>query len=230
MRFYGPFSRVIQAGYRIFHPGWRAENVPDGGRPVVFIIHHQNMFGPIHAIGILPVDAHMWSLECFTNQQTCFEHYYTYTYQIRYGWSKPRSYIMAKICSLVVPRLLNSFRAIPVRHDMGSMLTLRKALAALQRGEHMAICPDVEYSSPSPEMGEMYKGFLLLGRMYQKKTGQALPYVPVYCSKVRKRVICGEPIVFEEVETYTPEMQDEWIETLREGVNALGRQSGDIPG
>lgn len=228
MKVYGPFVRTLKVIFRGVRPGWTAEMRNDPNEPAVYIVHHQNMFGPLHAIGILPVEMHMWSLHNFCDHKKCFDQFYTFTYTKRYGWPRPVAWCMARLLSRIVPAILHSARVFPVYHDANSLSTMRKSMDALRRGESIVICPDIAYDDPSPAMGEMYPGFLLLSRMYaHAQDGKALPYVPVYASKKLRKVVCGEPLRFK----VTPDFADRQAEmetSLRDAVNSLGCECGDI--
>lgn len=225
---YNWFGRTIQAGYRFFHQRWRvdAENMrQDGG--AVYLIHHQNMFGPLHAIGLLPVDAHMWSLSCFFDCKTCFEQFYHYTYRERFGWPKALAFPMAWVASRVVPAVLASFRAIPVYRNEANLSTIRKSLDALCRGENLAICLDKDYASSDASVGEVYSGFLMLGKLYYRKTGKRLPFVPMYCSRRQRKLCFAEPVYVEET-AHLKDVENTAAQEIVNRMNGLGASCGDI--
>ena len=66
-------------------------------------------------------------------------------------------------------------------------------------------------------VGELYKGFLLLERMYCAKTGKHLPFVPIVV-KPRKRIAIGQPVFFADGD---PEAQMEGV--IQELQRALSR-------
>lgn len=229
MRGYNGFARVLRWGYRAIHPRWRVlgEALPE--EPVVFVVHHQNLYGPIHAIGLLPRETHMWSLYVFRDREACFDQFYNYTYRQRYGWPKAPAYVVARVLSWVIPGVLRSLDVIPVYHDAQAIRTIRMSLEALGEGRSLTICPDVDYSSDSSALGEVYTGFLLLGQQYQRRTGMPLRYVPTYVSKRRREIVFGAPLTIDmglEREMALREMAG----ALRASMNALGVRCGDIQG
>lgn len=226
MRVYSNFARVLRAIYRATHPRWRVETMPYENEAVVYIVHHQNMFGPVHAIGLLPVEPHMWSLHVFCDRDTCFDQFYTFTFSQRFGWPKPLAFALAKALSYIVPALFKSLRVIPVYHDMQSVITMRQSLACLLRGESLIIYPDVEYSSSDSAMGAMYTGFSVLGQMYHKQSGQPLRFIPLYCSRNQRRIVAGEPVVMEA--SQGRQAGAALVNELAARINALGVQCGDI--
>ncbi|MBS5585676.1 MAG: hypothetical protein KHX36_05590 [Clostridiales bacterium] len=97
------------------------------------------------------------------------------------------------------------------------MLTLRESIKALLAGESILLFPDVDYTSENGGVGELYKGFLLLERMYCAKTGKHLPFVPIVV-KPRKRIAIGQPVFFADGD---PEAQMEGV--IQELQRALSR-------
>ena len=93
------------------------------------------------------------------------------------------------------------------RNGAKSMLTLRESIKALLAGESILLFPDVDYTSENGGVGELYKGFLLLERMYCAKTGKHLPFVPIVV-KPRKRIAIGQPVFFADGD---PEAQMEGV-------------------
>lgn len=225
MKIYGPYARFLQFIFKVSHPRWRVEDRCGDRGPGIYLVHHQNMFGPIHAMCMMKQQMRMWSLHCFYDRQACFDQYYGYTFQKRYGWSKPLSYLVAKLLSFIVPPVLHSFGVIPVYHQTANILTMRKTLQALDRGESIILCPDVDYASKTSELGEIYTGFLVLDTIYRRKTDSSLPFIPLYCSKKQKKVIIGEALLFPGEDAMSTE---EKAAAVREAINSLGRECGDI--
>ena len=54
--------------YRVVH------QTPLPEQPCVYVVHHQNLFGPIHAVACLP-ESHMWVYWKFCRRKSCFDQY-----------------------------------------------------------------------------------------------------------------------------------------------------------
>lgn len=80
----------------------------------------------------------------------------------------------ARLSAFFAPKILRALNAIPVyRNGAQSMVTLRESVRALLGGDSILLFPDVNYTSENGEIGELYRGFLLLERMYWRQNGQA---------------------------------------------------------
>ena len=226
MTIYNTFGKLLCFGYSLANAAWKIEGEALTPDPAVYVVHHQNMFGPVHTIGLLPKEAHMWSLHCFVDKKKTFDQYYNYTFLVRYGWSKPISYVVAKVLSIVVPLTLRSLRVIPVYHDATSVKTMRDSLDVLGKGESIVICPDVDYASTSPFIGKMYPGFFMLGRSYCKRTNTELPFIPLYCSKTLKKIVVG-PAYHLDCDAPYNDARDDLENQLASWINQQAVECGD---
>ncbi len=184
---------------RIFIPNYKIIRKTDLDVPAVYLVHHQNLWGPVISLAWLDIPARMWVLNVFFNFNACFKQYYNYTFTKRFGIPKIIAAIIAFPISLFVSGLMHIMSALPVyRGSRDIVKTFNASVLALENGQNILICPDIDYSDSGSEMGEMYKGFLHIERKYAKKTGNHVPFVPIRIDK-RKRLICiGDAIYFDE--------------------------------
>ena len=224
---FGPYVKIVRFFYLLKNRGWRVEGTPVDG-PAVYLVHHQNLAGPVCAEALLDAPVHMWSLHYFLTRRDCFAQYYGYTFTARFGWPRPAAWLAAGGLSLVIPPLMRSLRAIPVYRGARELLSTMEASAdALLAGESLLICPDQAYDSDSPALGALYNGFFHLEKPYFKKTGRHLSFVPLYRSTARKTLYVGQPLAFTGETPFRRE-RDELTALLRERMNAMGRAAGDI--
>mgnify|MGYP001623054512 CR=1 FL=1 len=146
---YSRAVRVLRALFRL--EGWRAQGTP-APAPAVYVVHHQNMAGPIRAVAHLPLEGHIWALEVFCNAKTCFAQYYGYTFTKRFGMPKPLAFVCAKLVSGAVSGIVRGCGAIPVYRGRREIVeTMRLSQQVLEKGENIILCPDVDYSSSAAE-------------------------------------------------------------------------------
>ena len=123
--------------YRVVH------KTPLPDQPCVYVVHHQNLFGPIHAVACLP-ESHMWVYWKFCSRKSCFDQYYHFTFTKRFGWPKPAAAVVSGVLSLVIPGLFSAIGVVPVyRGDTRLRQTMRTSVELLSEG-----C--LLYTSPSP--------------------------------------------------------------------------------
>ena len=205
--------------YRIFKPFKIIGNVPDA--PSVFIVHHQNLSGPVHALLTLPVQAHIWVYRVFFDQAECYKQYMDYTFTKRFGMSKALAAPLAFIVSLAVPNIMGSFSAIPVHRSSRDILkTFQLSQKALQNGENLIISPDVNYDDDSRSMGQIYTGFFHLEKTYYKETGKHLSFVPISYNTKKRTLYISDAIKFDDATPYAVQ-KEQIAEKVKEAINSI---------
>ena len=226
MQVYRPWVRFVRRCIALFSR-WKTWGSPPEA-PAVYIVHHQNLYGPIHAVALLPIEARLWVFHPFYDRKACFDQYYGYTFTQRFHWPRPLAWTAAKLCSLVVPGVMHGIGAIPVYRSSRQILeTMDRSRQALLKGENLMLCPDTDYSSDTEETGAIYQGFLRLERDYHRQTGRHLPFVPVYSSKGRRRVQVGEPVLFQDGRSFK-EQQQEVAQKLIDALNRAAEVSASL--
>jgi len=192
--FYGRFARLARWTLRCLSPRYEAK-VEAPAQPTVYVCRHLNMHGPYTTLKWLPFQVHPFSLSVFFDDETAIRHYREYTFSARRGKKAPRFSLRAWVLGKITVRLLRSFQAAPVFRDNRSISTIRQALKYLERGDSMIIWPDRGYTQGYDQPCELYSGFLYLGELYLRATGQELPFIPLYVDDKRRVITEGKPIV-----------------------------------
>lgn len=191
-----PLFRVFKWLIWLFYPKLTvvgAENLPD--EPVVVVGNHTQMHGPIACELYFPVERYTW---CAGEMMHLKE---VPAYAYKDFWSgKPRysrwfykllSYLIAPLSVLV----FNNANTIGVYHDMRSVSTFKTTVKCLQEGASVVIFP--EHDVPHNHIVcDFQKKFIDVARLYYKKTGQELQFVPLYIAPYLKTMYLGKPIRF----------------------------------
>lgn len=163
--------------------------------PAVYVVHHQNLRGPLTSMAWFRRPMRPWVLSVFCDRRACFEQYYGYTLTQRYHFWKPVAATFAYLMALYVPALMHSMRALPVyREPRETIRTFRLSLAALMAGESLLISPDVDYKDSSETVGELYEGFLSLEKYYFRDTGRHVPFIPLHIDVPGHRILVGRTV------------------------------------
>lgn len=191
-----PFARRLRRAIAALPGRWRLAGAPPPPGPCVYVVHHQNLAGPLAALVLLPGEPRPWVLQAFCGRRACFGQYYHYTFTRRFGMPRPLALPAAGLCALLAPGLVNGVGAIPVWRGARSGLrsTWRRSCAALAAGQSLIVCPDIDYADPSAATGAIYRGFFALGQEQQRRGGPPLPFVPAVCDKAGRRLVLGEPV------------------------------------
>ncbi len=224
---YGNYGKFIIQCLRLL-PRNRYQTPPREAftEPAVYICRHSDAKGPIASIINIPIEVHPWSFHVFCEVESCRKHYAEYTFHVRFGWSKFKSELVARLGAAPFTALLHSVGAIPVYRNSAKIYnTFKQSVAALKNGESVLIFPDVDYTKTDGDTGDLYDGFVILERMYFKETGKHLPFVTMHISDAKRSVFLGEPVMFEEGIPFK-QQQLTVVQKLHDVMNDMIREHG----
>ena len=182
------------------------ENIPK--EEALIIGNHAQIHGPITTQIFYPGYKYIWCI----GQMMHIKEVPDYAYQD--FWSqKPKyirwffrlfSYAIAPLSAYIFTRA----DAIAVYKDARLISTFRETVKKLQDGAQVIIFPE-QATAYNEIVNEFQDKFVDVARLYYKKTGKALSFVPMYNAPKLKTVVFGKPIVFD------PELD---METQREKI------------
>lgn len=188
--------RLIRGLVKLFYPRIEvvgAENLPDGC--AILVGNHCKMNGPIASELYVPGNHYIWC----ASQMMERKEVPAYAYQD--FWSGKPGYIrwFYKILShLIAPLSVCVFtnaHTIPVYHDARLISTFRETVSKLEEGARVVIFP--EHHVPHNHiLCEFQDRFIDIARIYSKKTGDELYFVPMYLAPALKKLYLGKPIRF----------------------------------
>ena len=85
---------------------------------------------------------------------------------------------------------------------MRAISTLRAALRALEVGESVTVFADVDYALKDESNQSIYTGFLLLEKMYYKKTGKHLSFTVLDYDEKNRRIVRKKTLAFLDGEAF----------------------------
>lgn len=192
-----PLYKLIKWTVRLVYPKMDvegAENIPS--EPCVIVGNHAQMNGPIASELYSPVRRYTWCAGEMTDIRTVPE------YAFRDFWSrKPRGIrALYRILSyLIAPLSVLIFRnadCISVYHDARMLSTFRETVARLGEGASVVIFP--EHDVPHNHIiYDFQDRFIDLAKLYYRKTGKALSFVPLYIAPGLRKMCYCRPVSFD---------------------------------
>ena len=172
---------------------------PDGvSGPVVYIVHHRNLKGPLACMTWMNERQRPWVFSVFCSQKTCFRQYRDFTYTVRFGLPKVLAVLCALPVSFFISSLMRSMQSIQVfRGSKRVVETFHRSVEVLMEGGNLLICPDTDNTDEGLVLGEIYDGFLDIERYYFRKTARHLTFVPLYVDDRTHGIYSGHAIRFE---------------------------------
>lgn len=189
--------RLIRAGVKLCYPKMQVEgikNLPDA--PALIVANHAQMNGPIACELYFPGNRYTWCAGQMMHLKEVPE------YAFQDFWSrKPRrsrwfykglSYVIAPFSVCV----FNNAKTIPVYRDARIISTFKTTVKTLCDGASVVIFP--EHDAPyNPIVSQFQDKFVDIARLYYKRTGKAVSFVPMYIAPALKTMYIGKPTVFD---------------------------------
>lgn len=169
------------------------ENLPD--EAAIIVGNHTQMNGPIAAELYCPGTHYTWCAGQMMHlkdvPEYAFQDFWSQKPKYTHWFYKLLSYIIAPLSVCV----FNNANTIGVYHDTRIVGTFKNTIKRLQEGAHVVIFPehDVKYNHIIYDFQDK---FIDVAKLYYKKTGKELSFVPLYIAPKLKKMYLGKPIQF----------------------------------
>lgn len=193
-----PFlCRVIRKAVDLVYPKMELvglENLPS--EPSIIVGNHSQAHGPIITEERLPFDHYTWCVWQMMNRDEVAAYAYADF------WSKkPKSirwlyWLISRVIPIPASYIMSHGRTIPVYRDSRCLATFRKTMEKLEDGYHIVIYPE-HYVPYNHILWEFEDRFIDVARLYYKRTGKCLHFVPMYLAPKLRKICFGKPICFQ---------------------------------
>lgn len=169
------------------------ENLPE--EPVLVVGNHAQMHGPITGELYFPGKRKIWCAGEMMHLNEVPE----YAYQDFWAQKKKGVRWFYRLLSYIIAPLsvciFNNANTIGVYHDTRVLSTFKNTVKCLMEGENVIIFPEhgIEYNHI---VNDFQDKFVDVARLYYKKTGKELAFVPMYLAPALKKMHLCEPIRF----------------------------------
>ena len=222
----GRFYRICRHIVRLRFRKFRSMSEAEVSGAVIYICRHRNAIGPVSSLCLLPLGVRPWAFSAFTDSQACRDHLSNYTFPVTWKIPAHLSRLLGTIFGSVFAALVRSTGAIPVyRNSLKVRETFQKTIEALENGDRILIFPDINYAAEDGDTGALYEGFLLLERLWSRKTGDHIQFVPINVSISQKTLTTGKAIAFTGAMPYAEE-KDIIVSQLENALNGMAREYG----
>ncbi len=190
------FYRFLKKALYTFYPKtttYGAENLPD--EAVIIVGNHSQLHGPIIAEKFLPVERYTW---CAGEMMKLTE---VPAYAYKDFWSgKPKfarpfykllSYLIAPLSSYIFTHA----NTIAVYHDARCITAFKETVKRLNEGKSVVIFPEC-YDEHNNIVHCFQDNFISVAKLYYKKTGKRVCFVPMYIAPNLRSAYLGSPTRF----------------------------------
>ena len=170
------------------------ENLPENN--AVIVGNHTQMNGPIAGEFFLPENCYTWCAGQMMNRKEVPEYAFNDFWAQKPKWSHPFYRILSHIIAPLAELIFNNARTIPVYRDMRIMATFKSTIQKLNEGANIVIFPEKDEKNNNI-LYQFQENFVDVARLYYKKTGQELTFVPLYIAPRMRKMYFGKGIVFD---------------------------------
>ena len=192
--------KILRGIIRLVYPKTRvcgAENLPE--EPVVLVGNHTQMNSPIICEFYMPMERYTWCAA----QMMHWKEVPSYAFQDFWSQKPKYTHWFYKILSYVITPfsvcLFNNANTIPVYRDARLLSTFKTTVRMLDEGTSVVIFPehDVKHNHIVYDFQDK---FLDVAKLYYKRTGKVLKFVPMYIAPGLRQVHFGEPVAYDPAE------------------------------
>ena len=189
-----PVYKLIKWLVKVFYPRIAVqggENLPD--EPVIVVGNHAQMNGPICCELYFPVERYTWCAGQMMDRKEvpayAFNDFWANKPKYIRWFYKLLSYIIAPLSQCV----FQNAQTIGVYHDARILSTFKNTVKKLEEGASVVIFPEGD-AAHNHIIHEFQDRFIDVAKLYYKKTGKQIAFVPLYIAPELKTMYLGKPI------------------------------------
>lgn len=194
----GPFlCRVIRKAVDLVYPKYELvglENIPEEAS--IIVGNHSQAHGPIITEERLPFEHYTWCVAQMMDKAEVADYAYTDFWSQKPKAARWVYWLVSRIIPRPASYLMKNARTIPVYRDNRCITTFRRTMEKLDEGYHIVIYPE-HYVRHNNILWEFQDRFIDIARMYYRKTGKYLSFVPMYLAPRLRKVFFGKAIRFD---------------------------------
>ena len=170
------------------------EHLPD--EPCVIVGNHTQMNGPLVAELHLPGKRYIWCAGQMMHWKEVAPYAFEDFWSFKPKWTHPFYRLLSHLVTPLAVCLFNNAHTVPVYHDARLRTTLRESMERLEEGNNLVIFP--EHNVPCNHiLYDFQDRFIDLARLYYRRSGKALAFVPMYVAPTLRETRLGEPTRFD---------------------------------
>lgn len=195
------------------------ENLPKSN--AIIVGNHAQMNGPIAGELFMPSNCFIWCMGQMMHLKEVPGYAFTDFWSHKPRWTQPFYRVLSYLIAPVAVCVFNNARTIEVYHDARVLNTFKKSIRMLKEGNNLLIFPE-KGETNNNIVYQFQENFVDVAKLYYKKTGIEITFVPMYVAPKLKKLYIGKGIVFngendikEERKRITAYLSDEITATAR---------------
>ena len=188
--------KIIKTLVRLFYGKMEVEgleNLPKEN--AIIVANHSQMNGPIAGELFLPDSCYIWCAGQMMNWKEVPKYAFSDFWSQKSKWTHPFYKVLSYVITPLAVCLFNNARTIAVYRDMRIKSTFKETLKLLGEGANILIFPekDEKYNNI---LYKFQENFIDIAKLYYRKTGVELTFVPMYIAPNLKKMYIGKGVIF----------------------------------
>ena len=191
------FYRIIYGILWLFYPKiklYGAQSLPKD--PAIIVANHCQLHGPIACELHLNIPREIWCTGEMMRLRDVPAYAYRDFWSQKGALSRPFYRLLSYIIAPLSVVIFNNAHTIGVYHDARILSTFKETVASLQNGENVVIFPEYDALHNSI-IYDFREKFIDVARLYHKKSGKAVSFVPMYIAPKLKGMYMGASVTFD---------------------------------
>ena len=170
------------------------ENLPDHN--AILVGNHSQMNGPIVGELFLPKNCYIWCVGQMMHRKEVPEYAYQDFWSHKPKWVRPFYKVLSHLMAPLASCLLGNARTIAVYRDNRIITTFKETVAMMKSGNNVLIFAENE-KPHNNIVNEFNENFIDVAKLYYKKTGEEVQFVPLYVAPALRKLYIGKGIQFD---------------------------------
>lgn len=194
-RKYGKFATCFNKIVGLFSKKASFEFLADKpSEPCIIVCNHTALQAPFAFELYYGDKLNFWTNAKLNTYKNGIDHFRTVLAKItKYGFLMPLAYVLMPIINLY----FRSYQTIPAWHDIRVKETYAATVNSLADGCKVMITPETKDTPMNKYIKKFQRGFAYSAYYWYKETGKCLKFYPSYCDAKTRRIVMGEPTVFD---------------------------------
>lgn len=189
--------KIIKALVRFFFGKMEVvglENLPENN--TIIVGNHTQMNGPIAGELFMKDNCYIWCAGEMMNLKEVPQYAFHDFWSQKPKWTHPFYRLLSYIITPLALCLFHNARTIAVYRDMRIMSTFKESIKMLQNGANLLIFPEKDEKNNNI-LYRFQENFIDIAKLYHKKTGIELTFVPMYIAPKLKKMYIGKGIPYD---------------------------------
>ncbi|MBE6915675.1 MAG: hypothetical protein E7471_03490 [Ruminococcaceae bacterium] len=169
------------------------ENIPE--RDVILVANHTQMNGPIVGELFLPNRFYTWCAGEMMELSSVPNYAFTDFWSQKPKWTHPFYRVLSYLIAPIAVLIFGEARTVAVYRDARILTTFKETVAHLKAGNSILIFPEKD-EKHNNILYVFQENFVDVARLYYKKTGRTLTFVPMYIAPKLRRAYVGDGVKY----------------------------------